>query len=140
MAGLLGLPLLSLLSCQHQPWMKPFRICVLHVQPLIPSPTPCLPLRTGTRAALGTIPSTTAAIVVDAEGQSAPEAPVASAEFDDKGRPYLESEKWQKMGGTADETPGVFARIFSGLYGDLPLSDRLRVAWLAGTLFFIIGG
>ncbi|CBJ29086.1 conserved unknown protein [Ectocarpus siliculosus] len=88
----------------------------------------------------GTLPSTTAAIVVDAEGQSAPEAPVASAEYDAKGRPYLESEKWQKMGGTGDDTPGVFARIFSGLYGDLPMSDRLRVAWLAGTLFFIIGG
>ncbi|CAM9921879.1 unnamed protein product [Ectocarpus sp. 12 AP-2014] len=44
------------------------------------------------------------------------------------------------MGGTGDDTPGIFARIFSGLYGDLPMSDRLRVAWLAGTLFFIIGG
>lgn len=88
----------------------------------------------------GTIPSTTAAIVVDAEGHSTPKAPIASAEVDAAGRPYLASEKWQKMGGTGGDTPGWLDRVFTGLYGNLEPSDRLRVAWLAGTLFFIIGG
>lgn len=88
----------------------------------------------------GTPPPTTAATVVDAGERSAPEAPVASAEVDAAGRPYLASEKWQKMGGMGDERPGLVERVLKGLYGDLPASDLLRVAWLAGTLFFIIGG
>lgn len=95
------------------------------------------PSRGGTS---GVIPSTTAAIVVDAEDHSTPEAPVPSAEVDAAGRPYLESEKWQNMRGTGGDTPGWLDRVFTGLYGDLHPSDRLRVAWLAGTLFFIIGG
>lgn len=88
----------------------------------------------------GTLPSTTAAVVVHAGEHSALEAPVASAEVDAAGRRYLASEKWQKMGGTGDERPGLVHRVLTGLYGDLPASDLLRVAWLAGTLFFIIGG
>lgn len=63
-----------------------------------------------------------------------------SAEVDAAGRPYLPSEKWRKMGGTGDERPGLVDRVITGLYGNLPPEDRLRVAWLAGTLFFIIGG
>eukprot|EP00903_Cladosiphon_okamuranus_P017115 g15768.t1 len=93
-----------------------------------------------TPAAENTLPSTTAAIVVDGGERSAPEAPVASAEVDAAGRPYLATEKWQKMGGMGDEKPGLVERVLKGLYGDLPASDLLRVAWLAGTLFFIIGG
>lgn len=65
---------------------------------------------------------------------------MASAEVDAAGRPYLASEKWQKMGGMGDERPGLVERVLKGLYGDLPAADLLRVAWLAGTLFFIIGG
>lgn len=44
------------------------------------------------------------------------------------------------MGGIDDERPGLVERVFTSLYGNLPAEDRLRVAWLAGTLFFIIGG
>ncbi|CAM9492176.1 unnamed protein product [Pylaiella littoralis] len=94
----------------------------------------------GAQNTTSVIPSTTAAIVVDAEDHSTPEAPVPSAEVDAAGRPYLESEKWQNMRGTGGDTPGWLDRVFTGLYGDLHPSDRLRVAWLAGTLFFIIGG
>lgn len=63
-----------------------------------------------------------------------------SAEVDAAGRPYLAAEKWQRMGETENQTPGGFSRMFTWLYGNLPAEDRLRVVWLAGTLFFIIGG
>lgn len=64
-----------------------------------------------------------------------------SAEVDASGRQYLASEKWQKMGAPGqEEKQGLLDRVFTGLYGNLPSEDRLRVAWLAGTLFFIIGG
>ena len=67
--------------------------------------------------------------------------PRPSAEVDASGKPYLGSETWQKMGAVGqEEKKGLLDRVFTGLYGNLPLEDRLRVAWLAGTLFFIIGG
>ncbi|KAG5184352.1 hypothetical protein JKP88DRAFT_269750 [Tribonema minus] len=43
-------------------------------------------------------------------------------------------------GGGGARPPGALERAFTQLYGDLPAAERLRVAWLAGTLFFIIGG
>ncbi|CAN0028996.1 unnamed protein product, partial [Laminaria digitata] len=92
------------------------------------------------------LPATTASIVVAADteeagaAESGQPAPRRSAEVDDAGKPYLDTEKWQKMGGTDGGSPGLLERLFTGLYGDLPVEDRLRVAWLAGTLFFIIGG
>lgn len=97
-------------------------------------------------ASAAELPATTASIVVGAdtkevgEPESGEPAPRRSAEVDDAGRPYLGGEKWQKMGGTDGNQPGLLDRVFTGLYGDLPVEDRLRVAWLAGTLFFIIGG
>lgn len=64
-----------------------------------------------------------------------------SAEVDSAGRPYLSSEQWHRMGGGGEEErPGLLDRVFTGLYGNLAMEDRLRAAWLAGTLFFIIGG
>lgn len=63
-----------------------------------------------------------------------------SAEVDKSGRPYLAEQQWQKMGDAGGERPGFLDRVFSGLYGNLDPKDRFRVAWLAGTLFFIIGG
>jgi len=38
------------------------------------------------------------------------------------------------------EVKSCCSKLFSALYGDLPYEDRLRAAWLSGTLFFIIGG
>ena len=79
--------------------------------------------------------------VLDAEKHPAPKGPVVSAEVDGTGRPYLASEKWQKVGGMGDdENPGLMARVFKTLYGDLPASEIFRVAWLAGILFCILGG
>ena len=46
-------------------------------------------------------------------------------------------------GGSADSIApvgGVLDRAFAVLYGNLPAKDRFRVAWLSGTLFFIMGG
>ncbi|CAM9435695.1 unnamed protein product, partial [Sphacelaria rigidula] len=71
----------------------------------------------------------------DSSGTAAP-----SAEVDRTGRPYLADQEWQKMGDGGGERPGIVDRIVTGLYGNLQPKDRFRVAWLAGTLFFIIGG
>lgn len=65
-----------------------------------------------------------------------------SAERDSSGKEYLADEPWQKMGtktmaGKAGELLDKFARKVTGdLHGD----DLLRVIWLSGTLFFIVGG
>lgn len=117
----------AVLSCRHESYLIK-GLFLLRTPSSHPAGTP------------GTPPSATAAIVLDAGQHSAPEAPVASAEVDAAGRPYLASEKWQRMGGMGDERPGLVERVLKGLYGDLPAADLLRVAWLAGTLFFIIGG
>jgi len=56
----------------------------------------------------------------------------------------LKDEKWQKMpfsgSSNEDEDESFFERTFKTLYGNLPKTERLRVFWLALTLFFIIGG
>lgn len=86
------------------------------------------------------LPVATPAIVVGVSASSR-SAEMTSAEVDKGGRPYLADQKWEKMGGTGnDDAPGMLDRVFSKLYGNLPREDRPRVAWLAGTLFFIIGG
>lgn len=125
--------------CYIQPSTPP--ILAPALIPSLRTRNPC-PVVVDVSRPLGSLPSTTAAIVVDAKGHPAPEAPM-SAEVDAAGRPYLATEKWQKMdapGYGGREAAGLVDRIFTGLYGDLPVADRLRVAWLAGTLFFIIGG
>ncbi|CAM9648266.1 unnamed protein product, partial [Phaeothamnion confervicola] len=70
--------------------------------------------------------------------------PAASAEVDEAGRPYLAKEKWQRMtmpaGAGAGGGGGSLEALFTKLYGNLPPEERFRVLWLAGTLFFIIGG
>jgi len=35
---------------------------------------------------------------------------------------------------------GMFDRVFTSLYGEISYHERSRVAWLSGTLLFIIGG
>ena len=44
------------------------------------------------------------------------------------------------VGVSRGRAPALLDRTFAWLYGDLPASDRFRVAWLSGTLFFIMGG
>ena len=65
----------------------------------------------------------------------------------DAGRSYCSHREGRRMtvaglkGAGAGAPPkGLLGRIFSWLYGDLPPGDRLRVAWLSGTLFCIMGG
>jgi len=59
----------------------------------------------------------------------------------------LQEEKWSKMGmdqsceeAELDEPDGVFERVFTNLYGKMTWTEKLRLFWLSGTLFFIIGG
>ncbi|CAM9593200.1 unnamed protein product, partial [Discosporangium mesarthrocarpum] len=68
-------------------------------------------------------------------------AAAKSAEVDEAGRPYLQGKEWKTMGGIGTtRKEGPLEKLFVKLYGNLPVEERLRVAWLAGTLFFIIGG
>lgn len=65
--------------------------------------------------------------------------PGVSAVVDSTGNEYLKGEEWKRMDGR--KAPLSFSeKIFQRLYGDLPYKERLRALWLAGTLFFIIGG
>ena len=34
----------------------------------------------------------------------------------------------------------MFERVFTNLYGKMTWTEKLRLFWLSGTLFFIIGG
>lgn len=65
-----------------------------------------------------------------------------SAERDDKGQEYLSDEKWQRMGTqTASSRATAFLdRMVRKVTGGLEGEDLLRVIWLSGTLFFIVGG
>lgn len=81
----------------------------------------------------------TLAVVVGVDSKS-PSGKAPSAEVDRGGRPYLADQQWQKMDDIGGKKPGMIDQIVSSLYGNLAPEDRLRVAWLAGTLFFIIGG
>lgn len=94
-----------------------------------------------------TLPVATAAAALGVDSKAGDTTvtgrPIApqSAEVDSAGRPYLASAQWHRMGGGGEvERPGLLDRVFVGLYGNLAMEDRLRAAWLAGTLFFIIGG
>jgi AAA family ATP:ADP antiporter len=72
-----------------------------------------------------------------------------SAERDAEGREFLYNEPWTKMGtrtysDRASEYIDGIARKADGLArkvtGDLEGEDLIRVMWLSGTLFFIVGG
>merc|ERR1719198_2054969 len=59
----------------------------------------------------------------------------------------LGDEKWSKMGmdktmddSELDEPESLFERTFTRLYGKMTFDEKLRLIWLSGTLFFIIGG
>eukprot|EP01084_Bolivina_argentea_P110451 197218_1 len=49
---------------------------------------------------------------------------------------------WHKMPmmGQPAEAGSIGEEIFKKLYGDIPRTERFRVLWLAGILFFIVGG
>ena len=64
------------------------------------------------------------------------------AERDEEGREHLGSAPWQKMGtrsfsSRASEYLDTFTRRVTG---DLDGEDLIRVVWLSGTLFFVVGG
>lgn len=113
--------------CRRPPAPLAHRPCPLHRR--------CHPASIGSPPP---IPAETPTIVVGGVAKAHGEVP--SAEVDKSGRPYLADQEWRKMGDEEGEKPGLVDRVFSSLYGNLPREDRLRVAWLAGTLFFIIGG
>ena len=56
----------------------------------------------------------------------------------------LKGAKWSGMelgGATPDTAPdSAFERVFENLYGRMTFEEKLRLIWLACTLFFIIGG
>ncbi|CAM9616756.1 unnamed protein product [Chrysoparadoxa australica] len=81
---------------------------------------------------------------VGGEGLRAGEG-LRSAEVDEHGREYLAKESWKSMGtegGEETEERGIgsWDDLLTRLYGDVPRAELLHVLWLAGTLFFIIGG
>lgn len=45
----------------------------------------------------------------------------------------------EEGGGASGPPRTFFQRLFHTLYGDMTMSDLLRVFWFAATLFFIIG-
>jgi ATP:ADP antiporter, AAA family len=65
-----------------------------------------------------------------------------SAEKDSKGQEYLAEEPWQKMGTTSTSAKAtayldaLARKVTGGLEGE----DLIKVLWLSGTLFFIVGG
>jgi hypothetical protein len=65
-----------------------------------------------------------------------------SAERDSKGQEYLPSEQWQKMGTktVTSRATDFMDKIMRKISGDLEGDDLLKVLWLSGTLFFIVGG
>ena len=58
----------------------------------------------------------------------------------------LKGTKWSGMeleSGTSTKdvaADSAFERVFERLYGKMTFEEKLRLIWLAGTLFFIIGG
>ena len=65
-----------------------------------------------------------------------------SAEKDDTGREYLKDEPWQKMGTKtfSSRATEYLDSMTRKLTGDLSGDELLKVLWLSGTLFFIVGG
>jgi len=68
----------------------------------------------------------------------------SSAEIDpDTGREFLQDKDWKKMDTTVSFTSSATEfvdRVMRKITGDLEGDDLLRVLWLSGTLFFIVGG
>ena len=65
-----------------------------------------------------------------------------SAEKDEKGQEYLSTEPWQKMGTStiSSRATAYLDKMARKITGDLEGEDLIRVLWLSGTLFFIVGG
>lgn len=66
-----------------------------------------------------------------------------SAERNEQGEEYLESQSWQRMGQTTSFTSRATSyidKITRKVTGDLEGEDLLRVLWLSSTLFFVVGG
>lgn len=69
---------------------------------------------------------------------------VKNAEVDpDTGREFLQDKEWKKMDTTVSFTSSATEfvdRAMRKITGDLEGDDLMRVFWLSGTLFFIVGG
>jgi ATP:ADP antiporter, AAA family len=67
-----------------------------------------------------------------------------NAEVDpDTGREFLQDKEWKKMDTTVSFTSSATEfvdRAIRKIVGDLEGDDLMRVFWLSGTLFFIVGG
>jgi len=65
-----------------------------------------------------------------------------SAEKDESGAEYLSSTPWKKMGTdtVSSKASAYFDKLVRKVTGDLQGEDLLRVSWLSGTLFFVVGG
>eukprot|EP01039_Chlorochromonas_danica_P001808 gene1808-1975_t len=65
-----------------------------------------------------------------------------SAEKNEKGVEYLESQQWRKMGTEtlSSRASEYLEKITKSLTGDLHGEDLIRVLWLSATLFFVVGG
>lgn len=65
-----------------------------------------------------------------------------SAEKNEQGQEYLESQQWRKMGTAtySSRASEYLEKITKSLTGDLHGEDLIRVLWLSATLFFVVGG
>lgn len=65
-----------------------------------------------------------------------------SAERNEHGDEYLESQQWQRMGTQtfSSKATEYFDKMTRKITGDLQGEDLMRVGWLSATLFFIVGG
>lgn len=65
-----------------------------------------------------------------------------SAERNESGQEYLESQEWQKMGTStfSSRATAYLDKLTRKVTGDLHGEDLLRVLWLSATLFFVVGG
>lgn len=65
-----------------------------------------------------------------------------SAEKDESGSEYLPSTPWKKMGTTtvSSRASEYFDKLVRKVTGNLEGEDLMKVIWLSGTLFFVVGG
>lgn len=66
-----------------------------------------------------------------------------SAEKDDKGQEFLSNKTWTRMGTATtmqSRASEMIDSIVRKLSNDLEGDELLKVCWLSGTLFFIVGG
>lgn len=66
-----------------------------------------------------------------------------SAERDSKtGQEYLADEPWQKMGTktVTSRATEMMDKVIRKISGNLEGDELLKVSWLSGTLFFVVGG